>query len=63
MDLICLILAIIDSFKPSLALSIVTIVCGVMETFLLVSANRDFSIAYIIALGAIIIGVVEICIS
>ena len=61
MDLISLILAIIDIFKPSLELSIVTIVCGVIETLLLVSRKKDHVLPYVCGLGAIIIGVVKIC--
>lgn len=61
MDLICLILAIIDIFKPFLALSIATIVCGVIETLLLVSRKKDSVLPYVCGLGAIIIGVVKIC--
>ena len=61
MDLVCLILAIIDIFKPSLALSIATIVCGVIETFLLARKDEDSVLPYVCGLGAIIIGVVKIC--
>ena len=61
MDLICLILAIIDIFKPSLALSIATIACGVIETFLLISRDKDSVLPYVCGIGALIIGVVKIC--
>lgn len=62
MDLVCLVLFVIDLFKPSLALSIVTIVFGFLELFLLLYNKRDFSVAYVCSLVAIGVGVAEICI-
>lgn len=62
MDLICLVLLIIDLFKPSMALSVVTIVLGFIELFLLLYNKKDFSLAYICSLCAIGVGVVKICI-
>lgn len=62
MDLICLVLLVIDLFKPSIALSVTTIVFGFLELFLLLYNKRDFSIAYICSLCAIGVGVAEICI-
>lgn len=62
MDLICLVLLIIDLFKPSMALSVVTIVLGFIELFLLLYNKKDFSLAYICSLCAIGVGVAKICI-
>lgn len=62
MDLVCLILLIIDLFKPSMPLSITTVVVGLLELFLLVHNKRDFSIAYMCALAGICVGTFEICI-
>ena len=62
MDLVCLVLLIIDLFKPTLALSIVTIVLGFLELFLLLCNKRDFGFAYICSLVAIGVGVAEICV-
>ena len=62
MDLVCLVLLIIDLFKPSMALSIVTIVLGFVELLLLLYKDRDFNIAYLCSLCAIGVGVAEICI-
>ena len=60
MDLICLVLLIIDLFKPSMALSVTTIVLGFVELFLLLYNTRKFSLAYICSLCAIGVGVAEI---
>lgn len=62
MDLICLVLLVIDLFKPSMALSVTTIVLGLAGLFLLLYKQRNFSIAYICYLCAIGVGVAEICI-
>lgn len=62
MDLICLVLLIIDLFKPSMALSVVTVVLGFIELFLLLYKQREFSFAFICSLCAIGVGVAEICI-
>ena len=62
MDLVCLVLLVIDLFKPSMALSIITIVLGFFELFLLLYKNKDFSFAYLCSLCAIGVGVAEICI-
>lgn len=62
MDLVCLILLIIDLFKPSMALSIVTVALCVFEIFLLVGNKREFSSAYAIAIIGIVVGVIKICI-
>ena len=62
MDLICLVLLIIDLFKPSMALSIATIILGFVELFLLLYTKREFSVAYFCSLCAIGVGVIEICI-
>lgn len=62
MDLVCLVLLIIDLFKPSITLSVSTIVLGFVELFLLLYKQRKFSIAYVCSLCAICVGVVEVCI-
>lgn len=62
MDLICLVLLIIDLFKPSMALSVITVVLGFVELFLLLYNKKEFSFAFICSLCAIGIGVAEICI-
>lgn len=62
MDLICLILLIIDLFKPSMPLSITTIIVSLLELFLLLYNKKDFSIGYMCALAGIFVGVFEICI-
>lgn len=62
MDLICLILLIIDLFKPSMSLSVWTIVLGISGIFLLLYNKREFGIACICYLCSIGVGVVEICI-
>ena len=62
MDLVCLVLLIIDLFKPSIALSVSTIVVGFLELSLLLYKQRKFSYAYIISLCAIGVGVAEICV-
>lgn len=61
MDLVCLILLIIDLFKPSMPLSITTIIISVLELLLLLYKNLKFSIAYMCALAGIFVGVFEIC--
>ena len=62
MDIICLILLIIDLFKPSMPLSITTIIVSLLELFLLLYKKMDFSIAYMCALAGIFVGVFKICI-
>lgn len=62
MDLVCLILLIIDLFKPSMPLSITTVIVSLLELFLLLYNKKDFSIAYMCALTGICVGVFEICI-
>lgn len=62
MDLVCSVLLIIDLFKPSVALSVSTIVVGFLELFLLLYNKKDFSVAYVCSLVAISVGVAEICI-
>jgi hypothetical protein len=62
MDLICLVLLIIDLFKPSMALSVITVVLGFIELFLLLYKQKEFSFAFICSLCAIGVGVAEICI-
>lgn len=62
MDLVCLILLIIDLFKPSMPLSITTVIVSLLELFLLLYNKKDFSIAYMCALAGICVGVFEICI-
>lgn len=62
MDLICLVLLIIDLFKPSMALSVTAIVIGFIEMFLLLHNKREFSYAFVCSLCAIGVGVAKICI-
>ena len=62
MDLVCLILLIIDLFKPSMPLSITTIIISVLELLLLLYNKREFSIAYMCALAGMCVGTFEICI-
>lgn len=62
MDLVCLVLLIIDLFKPNMALSVSAIIVGFLELSLLLYNQRKFSYAYILSLCAIGVGVAEICI-
>lgn len=62
MDLICLILWVIDLFKPSIGLSIAVIATGLIDLFLLVAKHRDFNIAYVTSLAGVIIGTYTICV-
>jgi hypothetical protein len=62
MDLICLILLIIDLFKPSMPLSITTIIVSLLELFLLLYNKMNFGFAYMCALAGIFVGVFKICI-
>lgn len=61
MDLICLILWIIDCFKPSIILSVFVIITGLIDVGMLLFMQREFCIAYAVSLAGIIIGVVTIC--
>lgn len=61
MDLICLILWVIDCFKPSIILSIFVIITGVIDILCLVARQSEFCLAYAISLAGIIIGVITIC--
>lgn len=61
MDLICLILLVIDCFKPSIILSIFTIITGFIDILMLLKRNHDFNIAYVISMTGIVIGVYRIC--
>lgn len=61
MDLICLILWIIDCFKPSIILSIFVIITGIVDIAGLVARQREFCLAYAVSLAGIIIGVITIC--
>lgn len=61
MDLICLILWIIDCFKPSIILSIFVIVTGFIDIVGLILRGSEFNLAYAISMAGIIIGVVIIC--
>lgn len=61
MDLICLILWIIDCFKPSIILSVFVIITGLIDLGLLLYRRHEFCIAYAVSLAGIIIGVVTIC--
>ena len=61
MDLICLILWIIDLFKPSIGLSIAAISTGVVDLMLLVIQKRKCNIAHFVSIAGIVIGIVEIC--
>ena len=60
MDLVCLILWIIDLFKPSIGLSVAAICTGAIDLFLLSIRNKDFSIAYVASIVGIIVGIVKI---
>lgn len=60
MDLVCLILWIIDLFKPSIELSISVLVTAVIGLFLLTKYNRAFSCAYIVEIAGIVIALVKI---
>lgn len=61
MDLVCLILWIIDLFKPSIGLSISVLVTAVIGLFLLIKHERGFSSAYIVEIAGIVIALVKIC--
>ena len=61
MDLICLILWIIDCFKPSIILSIFAIAAGFIDIMLLISRKREFNISYVVSMTGIIISTVTIC--
>lgn len=61
MDLICLILWIIDLFKPSICLSIATISTSVVEILLLCVNKSKFRIGYLVSIAGIVIGIVQIC--
>ena len=60
MDLVCLILWIIDLFKPSIGLSIAAICTGAIDVILLSIKDNDFSIAYVVSVVGIIVGIVKI---
>ena len=62
MDLICVILWVIDLFKPSIGLSIAVIATGLIDLFLLLYKQRDFNIAYVTSIAGLIIGTYTICI-
>ncbi len=61
MDLVCLILWIIDLAKPSVGLSVAAIVAGFIDLYLLVLQRKKFSIAYVVSIIGLIIGVYKIC--
>ena len=61
MDLICLILLVIDCFKPSIILSVFTIITGFIDIVQLLKLNKEFSISYITSMTGIVIGVYRIC--
>lgn len=61
MDLICLILWIIDLFKPSIGLSIAAISTGVVELILLGIQKHKCDIAHFVSIAGIVIGIVKIC--
>ena len=63
MDLVCLILWIIDLFKPSIGLSIAAICTGAVNVILLCIRNKDFSIAYVVSLIGIVVGIVKILVT
>lgn len=62
MDLICLILWVIDLFKPSIGLSIAVIATGLIDLFLLVYKKDKFNFAYASSLAGVIIGTYTICV-
>lgn len=62
MDLICVILWVIDLFKPSIGLSIAVIVTGLIDLFLLLHKQKDFNIAYVTSIAGVIIGTYKICV-
>ena len=59
---ICLILWIIDLYKPSIGLSVAVLVSGVADLGLLVKKKKDFNISYVTSIIGIIIGVYKICV-
>jgi hypothetical protein len=61
MDLICLILCVIDCFKPSVTLSVFVIITGFIDIVLLIKRNREFNISYIVSMTGIVISVYHIC--
>lgn len=60
MDLVCLILWIIDLFKPSIGLSIAAICTGAIDVILLCIKGKDISIAFVVSIVGIIVGIVKI---
>ena len=62
MDLICLILWIIDLFKPSISLSIAVIVTGVIDLLLLCHQKKKMNLAYAVSIAGVIIGTYKICV-
>ena len=63
MDLVCLILWIIDLFKPSIGLSVAVITTGVIDLLLLCMRHKDVSIApiaYAVSIIGVVIGIIKI---
>lgn len=62
MDLICLILGIIDFFKPSIGLSIAAITLSICELILLLHYDEPFGVSYLFAIGCIVLATYTICV-
>ena len=66
MDIVCIVLGIIDIFKPSMGLSIIAVCVGIAETVLLsmfCKKDKPFPwMSYFVGIFCIIIGVINICV-
>lgn len=66
MDIVCIVLGIIDIFKPSMVLSIIAVCVGIGETALLsvlCKNDKPFPwLSYSVGIFCIIIGVINICV-
>lgn len=66
MDIVCIVLGIIDIFKPSMVLSIIAVCVGIGETVLLSAFHKKEKpypwLSYFMAIFCITVGVIKICV-
>ena len=66
MDIVCVVLGIIDLFKPSMVLSIVAVCIGIVETVLLSAFHKKnktfYWTSYLMAIFCVIVGTIKICV-
>lgn len=62
MDLICLILSVIDFFKPSFRLSVAILIIGCIEIYMLICHKREFNVSYFVTLLSLVWATYVICV-